>query len=36
LGDAGAKSVRERFSSEPGLDFVANRLRASQNERRAA
>jgi glycosyltransferase involved in cell wall biosynthesis len=36
LGEAGAKTVRERFSAEPGLDFVATMLRASQSERRAA
>ncbi len=33
LAEAGAKNVRARFSSEPGIDFVAKRLRASRSRR---
>ena len=36
LAAAGAKNVRARFSSEPGIDFVAKRLRASRTRRQAA
>jgi glycosyltransferase involved in cell wall biosynthesis len=36
IGDAGAKSVRENFSSEPGIDFVAAMLRKSRLRRAAA
>lgn len=36
LAQAGAADVRERFSSEPGIDFVADLLRASRVERQAA
>lgn len=36
LAEAGAKRVRARFSSEPGIDFVADRLRRSRGARRAA
>lgn len=36
LGQVGAASVRERFSSEPGIDFVAAMLRGSRTGREAA
>jgi glycosyltransferase involved in cell wall biosynthesis len=36
LGDAGAASVRSRFSSEPGIDFVAGLISASRIRREAA
>jgi len=36
LAQAGARNVRARFSSEPGIDFVAKRLRASRSRRKAA
>jgi glycosyltransferase involved in cell wall biosynthesis len=36
LAKAGAEDVRKRFSSEPGIDFVAKRLRASRTRRQAA
>lgn len=36
LAQAGARNVRARFSSEPGIDFVAKRLRASRPRRKAA
>jgi glycosyltransferase involved in cell wall biosynthesis len=36
LGEAGAKRVREQFSSEPGIDRVAGLLTASRAGRRAA
>ena len=36
LGRAGAKNVRERFSSEPGIDFVAQKLGAGRARRAAA
>jgi glycosyltransferase involved in cell wall biosynthesis len=36
LGDAGARSVRERFSSAPGIDFIAALLAASREGLRAA
>jgi glycosyltransferase involved in cell wall biosynthesis len=36
LGDAGAKTVREEFSCEPGIDRVAKLLRKSAARRRAA
>jgi glycosyltransferase involved in cell wall biosynthesis len=36
LARAGAENVRERFSSEPGIDFVARKLRASRARRQAA
>jgi glycosyltransferase involved in cell wall biosynthesis len=36
LAKAGAKNVRENFSSEPGIDFVAAKLRASRGKRKAA
>jgi glycosyltransferase involved in cell wall biosynthesis len=36
LGRAGARSVRERFSSEPGIDFLAEKLRAGRARRAAA
>jgi len=36
LGEAGASSVRERFSSEPGIDFIAALLRKSLARREAA
>ena len=34
--EAGAKNVREKFSSEPGIDFVAKQLRASGRKLKAA
>lgn len=36
LGQAGAKHVRENFSSEPGIDFVAGMLRESRARKVAA
>jgi len=36
LAEAGAKNVREKFSSEPGIDFVAKQLRASGRKLKAA
>jgi glycosyltransferase involved in cell wall biosynthesis len=36
IADAGARNVRLRFSSEPGIDFVAKRLRSSRPRRKAA
>jgi glycosyltransferase involved in cell wall biosynthesis len=36
LAKAGAKNVREKFSSEPGIDFVAAKLKASRARRKAA
>ena len=36
LGRAGAKNVRERFSAEPGIDFVAQKLGAGRARRAAA
>ena len=36
LAEAGAKDVRARFSSEPGIDFVAKKLAASRARREAA
>jgi glycosyltransferase involved in cell wall biosynthesis len=36
LASAGAKNVRERFSSEPGIDFVAAKLKASRAKLKAA
>ena len=36
LGRAGARSVRARFSSEPGIDFLAEKLRAGRARRAAA
>ena len=36
LANAGAKTVRERFSSEPGIDFVAAKLKASRARLKAA
>jgi hypothetical protein len=36
LARAGAKVVREKFSSEPGIDFVAAQLRNSPSRLRAA
>jgi glycosyltransferase involved in cell wall biosynthesis len=35
LAKAGAKNVREKFSSEPGVDFVAAKLIASRARRKA-
>ena len=35
LAEAGAKKVRARFSSGPGIDFVAKKLAASRTRRRA-
>jgi hypothetical protein len=36
LAQAGAKTVHEKFSSEPGIDFVAAQLTASRAQRKAA
>ena len=36
LAEAGAKNVREKFSSEPGIDFVAAKLIASRARKKAA
>ena len=36
LAIAGTKTVREKFSSEPGIDFVAAKLRSSRTKLRAA
>jgi len=36
LAEAGARDVRARFSSEPGIDFVAKKLNASRPRRKAA
>jgi glycosyltransferase involved in cell wall biosynthesis len=36
LALAGAENVREQFSSEPGIDFVAEKLRAARARRQAA
>jgi glycosyltransferase involved in cell wall biosynthesis len=36
LAKAGAKNVREKFSSEPGIDFVAAKLIASRTRKKAA
>ncbi len=36
LAQAGERHVRARFSSEPGIDFVAKRLNASRLRRQAA
>jgi glycosyltransferase involved in cell wall biosynthesis len=36
LAEAGAKDVRARFSSAPGIDTVAKRLNASRPRRKAA
>jgi glycosyltransferase involved in cell wall biosynthesis len=36
LAKAGAKNVRDRFSSEPGIDFVAAKLKASRAKLKAA
>ncbi|MGH6924062.1 MAG: glycosyltransferase family 4 protein [Propylenella sp.] len=36
LAEAGAVEVRKRFSSEPGINFVAKMLRASRARRQAA
>jgi glycosyltransferase involved in cell wall biosynthesis len=36
LGEAGARTVRERFSCEPGIDFVAAQLARSRKGRKAA
>jgi glycosyltransferase involved in cell wall biosynthesis len=36
LASAGAKNVREKFSSEPGIDFVAAKLKASRRKLKAA
>ena len=36
LAKAGAKNVREKFSSEPGIDFVAAKLSASRARKKAA
>jgi glycosyltransferase involved in cell wall biosynthesis len=36
LGASGAENVRRKFSSEPGIDFVAAKLRASTGRRKAA
>jgi glycosyltransferase involved in cell wall biosynthesis len=36
LARAGARSVRERFASDPGLDFLAEKLRAGRARRAAA
>ncbi len=36
LGEAGAKYVRARFSSEPGINLVAKKLAASRARRQAA
>ncbi len=36
LAEAGAKNVRARFSSEPGIDRVAKKLTASRARRKAA
>ena len=36
LGEAGANSVRKKFSSEPGIDLVAKLLRGSRAKRAAA
>ena len=36
LARAGAEHVRKKFSSEPGIDFVARKLRASASRRQAA
>jgi glycosyltransferase involved in cell wall biosynthesis len=36
LAAAGAKTVREKFSSEPGIDFVARKLDASRPRSKAA
>jgi glycosyltransferase involved in cell wall biosynthesis len=36
LGDAGARTVREKFSCEPGIDQVAKLLRKSTARRNAA
>jgi len=36
LARAGAEHVRKKFSSEPGIDFVARKLRASASRREAA
>lgn len=36
LANTGAKNVRQKFSAEPGIDFVAAKLRASRTGRKAA
>jgi hypothetical protein len=36
LAEAGAKDVRARFSSTPGIDLVAKKLSASHPRRKAA
>lgn len=36
IAEAGAKTVREKFSSEPGIDFVAKQLKASDRKLKAA
>ncbi len=36
LAEAGARNVRKEFSSEPGIDFVAAKLKASRASRKAA
>jgi glycosyltransferase involved in cell wall biosynthesis len=36
LGETGARTVRERFSCEPGIDFVAAQLAQSRKRRKAA
>jgi glycosyltransferase involved in cell wall biosynthesis len=36
LGQAGARTVRQKFSSEPGIDVIARMLRASRTGRKAA
>ncbi len=36
LGAAGGRNVRAHFSTEPGIDFVAAKLRAARPRRKAA
>jgi hypothetical protein len=36
LARAGAKNVREKFSTDPGLDRLATKLRGSQSRKQAA
>jgi glycosyltransferase involved in cell wall biosynthesis len=36
LGESGAANVRQKFSSEPGIDLVAKLLRGSRSKRAAA
>jgi glycosyltransferase involved in cell wall biosynthesis len=36
LGESGAANVRQKFSSDPGIDLVAKLLRGSRSKRAAA